>query len=206
MIRRIRPANQIAGALAVVLALPPCLTACSSTSTSVIDSHVDESFRGRTLSHVLVIGLAEQDENEVRFETSFGQQLRDRGIASTARNEVMGLQTEVTRDSVVAAIEGTAIESVLVARLISRQEVDVSTAVRTEFGGSFEIYLERTANPLQQPVEAPVFFIETVLFDRTSEQRMWSVETSTFDPRSIQEILDGLTTAILDDLQAQGFI
>jgi hypothetical protein len=124
--------------LPLLLALALCaLGACAGTSHTTTSAKTTQKF-----SNVLVIVIAGDYETRAQFERALVSQIRQIGSAASTYHSVVGGNSPVTREDVIATIEQHDFDAVLAVRRIdsnidmeinrSRTEIDA-----TPIGGRF---------------------------------------------------------------------
>ncbi len=75
--------------LIVVAFVGMLLNACASTKLT--QTWVDKSSKGKTVSNVLVIGIANEESNRRLFESTFVQKLKAVGVEAVSSADVIPL-------------------------------------------------------------------------------------------------------------------
>ena len=127
----------------------------------------------------------------------------------------MGEEQAIDRESVVAAVRASGATAVLVTRV-----VDIETKTEVEQGQPQAEARRRSDVPLadffrydyaESPDAMTVttvrnVILQTDVYDATSEKKVWSVESTSFDKQTAYGVIDGVAHAISAELERDGLI
>jgi len=204
------------GVVASLLAL--ALTACPA-STKLSSVWVNDEVSDYHISDALVVGYgARTDEGRIAFEDRIAQALADHGVTVTTSHELLGLDTELTRDAVEAALSeaGLAPDSVVLGRLIGIEERRTYTPPAGAAPGSarYASLYDVTARDWGASgvpgyyTSQEVVVVETTLWKLGGEdpELVWEGETESFDPEQLQDLVDDLADIIIGQFEDNGYI
>jgi hypothetical protein len=153
------------------------LAACAPIKT--IDVWKEESYT-RPLQKVLIVAVAEKDIIRKQFENVLADQLSKRTVEAIPSNKVMPQNdAKLNREAVIAKVKELGIESVLVARSISKKEITnheyskdmniggIAANKEGWFGYGF-------GYKSQQEYDSDYFTVSTRLYNVSSEKPIWS--------------------------------
>ena len=198
-----------------ILALAFSLTLLwSCTSTKITSVWMDSNKAGTAFNDILVIGIADEEHNRRLFEEQFVNQLKAAGIESEVSYTVLPQGTDINRETVTAAIEGKAIDAVIVTHLVGVEEETVyrpSMDYRPAYGyyNGLYSYYPHVHTYVHQPgyyTTHEIVKLETNLYEVASEELVWSAQSQSFAPESAKEVIDELVSLVIKDLQEKGLI
>ena len=201
-----------------------CVTAvllASCANTKISQSWVEPSNK-KTYKDLLVIGIAESEQNRRAYESHFIEELRGRGIEAEASYKLIKSNEKIDRDTVTKAIEGLGMDGVIVTHLVA---VDEETIYRPTTGygyggyggmgygggyyGGMYSYYPHVNSYVHNPgyyTTHETYTLETTLYDIKSEELVWSARSRTFSPESVQEVIVDLTKLLIKDLEEKDLI
>lgn len=185
------------------------LTACANTS--LIDSWQDES-NAHQYQHLLIIGISDSQQTRRIYEKYFVAELKKTGIAATPSYQLINSKQKINRETVVRAIEESSlpIDAVLVSYLVlADTEVrHTDSPMNLGYSGLTEnnqISDTIVSNRGQSRTEE-VFVLKSDLYDVQSKSMVWSAQTKTVGPESVDEVVTDVTGLLIDELQSDNLI
>jgi hypothetical protein len=205
--------NKRIGKAAGMLITAIFLTACANTKIS--QSWVEPGNK-RSYDDILIIGIAQSEQNRRAYESHFVESLRAVGTEAEASYKLIKSNEQIDRDTVKKAIAGMDITAVLVTHMVA---VDEETIYRPTmdympmYGGGYYGGLYSYYPHVNSYVSRPGYYtthetytLETNLYDVESEELVWSARSRTFSPESVQEVIVDLTKLLIDDLQEKNLL
>jgi len=188
----------------IILMLITVATSCSSIKT--VSVWKDEGSNQR-LRKVLVIAVAEQDFMRNHFENVLSENLASRGSEATPSNKVFPQSEKLDRKAIEAKVRELGIESVLVARVVSKEEASrlnpggVYIVPTDYYSGWYGFYSGSFAFvPVPgSAYDAEFFTIVTNIYDVTSEKLIWSYLSKV----KVEESRQGAINPFIDALMKQ---
>ncbi len=190
------------------------LASCASGPRTVASADVPE-YSGPGVSKILVIGVADNYESRTRYERKLASDLRYAGAQATAYYVLSGGDKPIIRDAIEKAAADEGFDAVLISRVTNR---DSAAQMKTGPAGAkstrrdadkpldlFRYDYEELNEPDILDVNVNIT-IRSELFGLPSGNKLWSVETSLTDVKSLSEIIDSTSTAVVDRLQSDGLI
>jgi hypothetical protein len=206
--------NWISRIALLVCTVVVVIAGCASADR-VVRLYEDPSFDRGPLANVLVVGVHENATLRRRFESNVAERFRATSTGAVPSLNLMRAADAISHERLVAIVQRERFDAVLVSRL-----VDVQTRVETREGRTTAVAQRRDNIPLadffrydyveyQDPME--VTTVRTVvlvsdLYDVATEQRVWSAETTSFEKTRVDEIIDGIATAVTGALRRDGFV
>ncbi len=200
-----------------------CLTSillASCANTKISQSWVEPDNK-KSYGDLLIIGIAESEQNRRAYESHFVDDLRAMGIEAEASYKLIKSNEKIDRDTVAKAIDGLNIDGVIVTHLVA---VDEETVYRPStgsmyggygvgYGGGYYGGLYSYYPHVNSYVNNPGYYtthetytLETNLYDVESEELVWSARSRSFAPESVQEVIVDLTNLLIQDLKDKNLI
>lgn len=195
------------------------LTACANTKIS--QSWVEPDNK-KSYNDLLIIGIAESEQNRRAYESYFVEQLGTINIEAEASYKLIKSNEKIDRDTIAKAIKGLDIDGVLVTHLVA---VDEETVYRPStgymYGGGYGVgygggyygglysYYPHVNSYVNDPgyyTTHETYTLETNLYDVESEELVWSARSRSFSPESVQEVVVDLTKLLIQDLEEKNLI
>lgn len=198
----------------LLLALLIFVSAC--TNTKISQSWVEPDNK-KSYNNLLIIGIAESEQNRRAYESHFVEELKTDKIGAEASYRLISSKEKIDRNTVAKAIEGLNIDGVIVTHMVA---VDEETIYRPAtgylYGGGYGVgygggyygglysYYPHVNTYVNQPgyyTTHETYTIETNLYDVESEELVWSARSRTFSPASVDEVIVDLTKLLINDLK-----
>ena len=167
--------------LPLVAFLVALLTGCAApTSTGADVGSSDAAF-----GNFLVVGVAGNYDSRAQFERMVVSGLRAEGASAQPYHVVVGGNTPLTREAVLAAIDEHGFDAVVVTRVLDaesdltvRSTVTGTKVTRKEggFANLFRYDYEQIDDPLSLTIGMKLTFV-TELYSSASQSMVWSTET-----------------------------
>jgi len=185
------------------------LGGCASTKIS--QSWVEPN-NTKTYDNLLIVGVAESEQNRRAWESYFVESLKEKHIDAEASYRLLG-NKKINRENVSEAIKGTGIQGVIVTSLVSVDEETIyrpSVSYYPTYGAGYYGGLYSYYPHVQTYVNSPGYYsthetyvLETNLYDVDSEELVWSARSRSFSPESVDEVIVDLTKLLIKDLEAK---
>jgi hypothetical protein len=168
---------------------------------------------GVPFQKIFVIGVGENEASRRLFENRFAAALSAGVEASSPSYRLLPSSQRLTEDQVRDAIEGDGFDAVVVSRLLGVEKETTYIPPRTyvvprAYHGYYSYY-ETSWDVVHQPgytETRTIVLIETNLYDVGSGSLVWSGQSETFDPSSVEDIIDSVTQAVAKRLREEGLI
>jgi len=191
----------------ITLLLTGIMVSCASTN--VIDSWKEDDL-ARTYNHLMIIGVSDSQQTRQIFEKHFVASLKENNIVATPSYKLINSKQEVNRETVVRAIDGTDIDAVLVTYLVSA-DVEIksrNSPLNVNYSEGIvnnKISATIISNRGQSKSEE-VVVLKNDLYDKKSRSLVWSVQTKSTGPESIDQVVKDVTSLIIDELLSDQLI
>lgn len=182
------------------------LAGCSKKPI-VTDFWIDEAYDGQQYGTILVIGAAEKITFRNLFEGELVRQLKRQGINAIPSYEILPYNNMLTRETVISAIEKSAIDSVLITSLVDRGKKTVYYSLD---GGNPYVYYSGIYKTISGPgntasYDIDILYLKTNLYDARSEKLIWSM-TSESEYRYNINSLNSAISLVINKLRQDGLI
>ena len=183
-----------------------CTVISSCATTKITESWVDPDLK-QSYKRPLIIGISDSQQTRRVYENHFVAELKKKNITATASHTLISSKQKLNRETVVNAIQGRDIDSVLVTYLVS---ADAETKLRDSpltgtYSGDSENNM-MSATLITSPgrySEADIIVLKNDFYDTKSETIVFSAQTKTVAAESIDAIIKEVTrlliTALFDE-------
>jgi hypothetical protein len=147
------------------------------------------------------------------FEDVFTEKFKKKGIDAVPSYSVILIGKDLNKDSVLSEAERLGMNTILVTQLLGVKEEYVhyepldydpyrgKTAFQRHFAGSSKYAHSPVSYTKMESVR-----LQTTLYQRETEELIWTSVTETFRPESVKEVIDSLSSAIMKSLRANKLV
>jgi hypothetical protein len=190
----------IAGALLMI----------SCTTTEITQKKMDESFKGKPVSDILVIAITGNEHTRQIFEKQFVAHLNSVGVEAISSAEMiqMPADLELKKETILEAVQHHHNDAVIITHLIGKEEKDIYTrgdAARRGFYGFYSSRYTYTHEPGYASTDTTVR-LETNLYDVETEKLIWSGQSKTMSHDAREQIIDDVIQTVVASLQKEALI
>lgn len=182
----------------------------SCGGTWLTHSEVDEAYKGKPVSDILVIAITGNEDARRSFEQRYVSQLEAIGVEAISSEKAipMPADLELKKEVVLKAIEQSEIDAVLITNLLGVGEEEVYTRGRRSYGNyyGFYRYHYNYAHDPGYSSSRTTLLLETNLFDVKTEKLIWSGQSETWSKDSKDQIVDDVIRVVIKDLQKNNLI
>ena len=180
------------------------LNGCASTK--ITETSVDKSFKGKTVSNVLIIGVASDKTNRLLFEKTFVQQLNAVGVKAVSSAAVIPIPADqkLEKEMLVEAINKFKNDAVLVTYIAGMdKKTSYKPAVYSVSPGYYGYYRYYYAHQIKpSSVSSHMkLCLETKLYDVETEKLMWSGLSETWETESVKKLIEGVIKVAVKEMQ-----
>jgi hypothetical protein len=192
------------------------ISACG-TSTSIIASYKAPGVTQVAYKKLFVSSLTGNAAVKQDVENELSRYLGTKGITTVKSMDVFPPNfhesgNDKNKDTVLARIRATNCDGILTIALINKETqtsyVQGSGPVGPYYG-SFGLYYGYGYGSFYSPgyyQTDKIYYIQTNLYDAQSEKLIWSAQSKTYNPSSIDDFLKGYETAITDQVIKDGLV
>jgi hypothetical protein len=208
------------GYLNLVLGAALFISACGS-STSIVGSYKAPGVTQVAFKKLFVSALTGNTAAKQTVETGMSQYLSTKGIASVKSIDVFppdfhSSGNDKDKDAVLKTIRDKNCDGILTIALVNKETethyvpgTGVYPAPGFGYYGSFGAYWAYGYNSFYQPgyyENTKVYYIETNLYDAATEKLVWSAQSKTYDPSSLDDFLKGYEKAMAEQVVKDGLV
>jgi len=188
------------------------LIAGCAGGTRLTPTSMDETYRGKPVSNILVIGVTFKEKEEVRrsFEDRFVAQLKAAGVEAIASGDAISIPGDLMlkKDAILQAVNKFNNDAVIITHLIGKEEKEVYSRSNRGPSGYYSYYgwaYGHSHSPDHFSANTTVR-LATNLYDVKTEKRIWSAESETLKAGSVDQVIDDVIKLVIDDLQINGLL
>ena len=208
--------------LVVFLVALSAAGACKTTATNFSQSYRNPGYEETVFKKMLVIGVSQDQDSRQAFEDALASAITKEGGTAQASIEVLPHDEQLTEDQLHAAIDAGGFDAVVLTRLLSVDKSQEYTPPkkynnpRTRYyaaspgwgygyGGFYGFYGTTFAE-----VHEPGYFetsttlkLETNLYSVATNELVWTGQSETIDPESIDDARSSVTSAVAKKLKEE---
>ncbi|HET6416906.1 MAG TPA: hypothetical protein VFG22_11470 [Polyangiales bacterium] len=201
------------------------LVACKTTDTKFSQSYRNPGYEETSFKKVMVIGVAQDQKARQAFEDALVSAIAKEGGTAQASIAVLPNEEQISEDQLHAAIDAGGFDAVLITRVLSVDKSQQYTPPKKYnnpqtryypgslgwghgYGGYYGFYGTTFAE-----VHEPGYFetsttlrLETNLYSVATNELVWTGQSATIDPQSIDDARSSMTQAVAKKLKEERFI
>jgi len=189
--------------LIVVVFSGVMLNACAQ-STKLTQTWVDEGYRGRAVSDILVIGVTHEESTRRSFESKFVKQLKAVGVEAVSSADVIAIPADqkLEKEVILDAVNRFENDAVLVTHLVGVDTKEIYHPPQPGLGyyGRYGSAWGYSHDPGYFSLNTYVR-LETNLYNVQSEKLMWSGQSQTWNADSNKQIINEVIEIVIKDMQ-----
>ena len=203
-----------------LVALLFAISLSSCANTKFTKQWVSEEFDHQPYDDILVLVVADKMGNRQDAENYIVEKLGEAGIDAMPSFDILPKTKTIDAESVDAAIDGLQLDAVIVmfATGITEEEYYVPARRFGVYAGygydhmhynSFYSYYPHAFNYVYIPGYDNTHYVvtlETSLFDLNSGEMIWSGQSNTFAPESVDDVIHNITVLMIRELNKKGII
>lgn len=202
------------------------VSACKTTATNFSQTYRNPGYEETAFKRVLVVGVVQDAPGRKAFEGALAAAIAEEGGSATPSYAVLPDDEKLSEDDLHAVIEREGIDGVLVTRLLSVDKETQSYIPPEQYnnpqtryypggwgygygyGGYYGFYGTTYA-----AVHEPGYFetsttlkLESNLYSVATNELVWTGQSKTIDPDSIEDARASVTAAVAKKLKAEQLI
>jgi len=202
--------RKLASMLSLVLVT---LTLAACQTTSLQSAWFDPNFTGGPMHRIAVVAVGLNFANRRVIEDVFAQRLRDAGVDGAAGWTVIPDEAREAQEPFNRALTSSGAQGLVRIRLLGIDtRTQVSTTMVATTGpmwgpgwGSTSMW-GTTMVPVTQVSQDNLAIVETTLYEVATGRPVWSGNTQTLNPSTVQREARGFADVIIGQLRARGLI
>ena len=173
----------------------------SCAGTELTQKQVDDAYKGKPVSDILVIAITGNEHSRRSFEKKFVAQLKSVGVNAISSEEAipMPADLELEKETILNAVNQYGNDAVIITHLIGKEEEDFYTRDPSMHRGFFGFYRSRRRSPGYSSTSTTVR-LETNLYDVKTEKLIWSAKSKTLSDDSNNQIMNDVIKAVINNL------
>jgi hypothetical protein len=191
-----------------LLSLTFLVVACAGTE--ITQKPVEDAYRGKPASDILVIAITGNEHNRRIFERRFVAQLKSIGVDAIASEKALPMpgDLELTKEMILEAVHQYENDAVIITHLIGKDEKDTYTRADIDRHRFFGFYRSRyrSAHSPGYSSTSTTVRLETNLYDVETEKRMWSGQSKTWSAEATSQIINDVIKSVVNSLQKNKLI
>lgn len=181
-----------------------CVLLVSCSGTTLMGSWVDDNVK--SYNHPMIIGISDSQQNRQIYEKYFVAELKKHNISATPSYKLISSKEKMNRETVLAALASSdiPIDSVLVTYLVSA-DAEVNFRESPLSGGYSDsadtIQMSATIISTRgRTSSTEIFVLKNDLYDAESREIVWSAQTKTVAPESIDAVVQDVVEMLVDEM------
>jgi PBP1b-binding outer membrane lipoprotein LpoB len=175
----------------------------SCAGTEVTQKQVDDAYKEKPVSDILVIAITGNEHNRRSFEKKFVAHLKSVGIEAVASEESIPMppDLDLKKETILNAVNQYKNDAVIITQLIGKEARDVYNR-----GGVTRMgYFSYSRNPGYSSTSTTVR-LETNLYDAKTGKLIWSGVSKTLSKDSTDRIMNDVIKAVITQLKQNKLI
>jgi len=196
------------------------LTACG-TSTSITGSYKDSAAPKEGYKKIFIVAITDRASVRQTVENNIATLVASRGATSVKSSDALPpnfRSGDATKDKelLMSKIKETNCDGIITIALINQEHETryvPGTASYYPMGvgyyGGFGAYYAYGYNNFYSPgyyTDDKIYYLEANLYDTKSEKMIWSAQSKTYNPTSIDDFLQGYSKALSDQMTKDGIM
>ena len=179
----------------------------SCTGTEITQNQIDDAYKGKPVSDILVIAITGNEHNRRVFEKKFVAQLKSVGVDAVSSEEAipMPANLELKKEMILNAVNQYENDAVIITHLLGKEEKDVYTRGGATHRGFYGFYHSRHSSSGYSSTSTTVR-LETNLYDVKTEKLIWSGKSKTLSKDSKDQIINDVIKAVINNLHKNKLI
>jgi hypothetical protein len=176
----------------------------SCYGTELSQKQVNETYKGKPVSNILLIAITGNEDSRRSFEQNFVAQLKSAGVeAISSENAIpMPADLELKKETIINAVNQFKNDAVIITHLIDKEEKDTFTRGGAGYYDFYRsIYTGSYARDPGYSSTSKTVLLETNLYDVKTEKLIWSVKSKTISKDSKDQIINDVIQAVINNLQ-----
>jgi hypothetical protein len=177
----------------------------SCAGTELVHTQINEEFKGKPVSDILVIAITGNEHNRRVFERKFVEQLKLVGVEAISSKDAISMPADLKlkKETILNAVNKFENDAVIITHLIDKEEKEVHTRGVETARGFYGFYLmgHNYAYDPGYSSTRKTLQLETNLYDVKTEKLIWSGRSKTLSRDPKNQIIYDLIKVVINDLQ-----
>jgi hypothetical protein len=181
------------------------IISCAGTETELTQNQVNEAYKGKPVSNILVIAITGNEDSRRSFEQKFVAQLKSAGVEAISSEDSIPMPPDLklTKEMILNAVNQFKNDAVIITHLVDKEEKEAFTRGGRVYTGYYGFYNSRFsyANDPGYSSTSKTVRLETNLYDVKTEKLIWSGQSKTLSKDSKYQIINDVIKVVINDLQ-----
>ena len=177
----------------------------SCAGTELTHKHVNEAYKGKPVSDILVIAITGNEDSRRSFEREFVAQLKSAGVEAISSEDAIPMPADLKmkKEMILNAVNQFENDAVIITHLIDKGKKEVYTRGGSAHRSFYGFYHSRysDAHSSGYSSTSKTVRLETNLYDIKTEKLIWSVQSKTWSKDSKYRIINDVIKVVINDLQ-----
>jgi hypothetical protein len=182
----------------------------SCAGTKLTHKQVNEAYKGKPVSDILVIAITGNEDSRRSFERKFVAQLKSAGVEAISSEDAISMPADLKlkKETISNAVNQFENDAVIITHLIDKEEKEVYTRGGQAHRGYYGFYHSRFsyARDPGYSKTSKTLRLETNLYDVKTEKLIWSGQSKTWSKDSKYQIINDVIKVVINDLQKNKLI
>jgi len=175
----------------------------SCTGTDLTETQVDDAYKGKPVSDILIIAVTGNEHNRRSYERKFVANLKSVGVEAVASEKSISMpgDLKIKKETILSAVDQYKNDAVIITQLVGKETKDVyQRGGVTRYG-----YFGYTRNPGYSNTTKKVR-LETNLYDAKTGELIWSGISKTLSKDSTDRIMNDVIKTVIANLKKNKLI
>jgi len=179
----------------------------SCAGTELTHRQVNETYKGKPVSNILVIAITGNEDSRRSFERKFVSQLKAAGVEAISSEEAIPMppDLEMKKEAIINAVNQFKNDAVIITHLTGKEEKETFTrggeADRGYYGSYHSRYKGSYARDPGYSSTSKTIRLETNLYDVKTEKLIWSGQSKTISKDSKDQVINDVIKVVINDLE-----
>ena len=182
----------------------------SCAGTELTHTQVDEVYKGKPVSDILVIAITGNEDTRRSYEREFVAQLGSAGVEAISSEDAIPMPADLKmkKEMILNAVKQFGNDAVIITHLIDKEEKEVYTRGGQVDRGYYGYYHRRFsyARDPSYSSTSKTLRLNTNLYDVKTEKLIWSGQSKTLSKDSKYQIINDVIKVVINDLQKNKLI
>jgi len=177
----------------------------SCAGTKLTHKQVNEAYKGKPVSDILVIAITGNEDSRRSFERKFVAHLKSAGVEAISSKDAIPMPSDLKmkKETILNAVNQFKNDAVIITNLIDKEEKEVYVRGGGANRGYYSFYNSRYTYSYapSHSGTSKTLLLETNLYDVKTEKLIWSGKSKTWGKDSKDRIINDVIKVVIDDLQ-----
>ncbi len=175
----------------------------SCAGTDLTEGQVNDTYKGKPVSDILVIAVTGNEHNRRSYERKFVAQLTSVGVDAVASEKSIPMpgDLKLKTETIFNAVDQYKNDAVIITQLVGKDTKDIYQRGGVTRRG----YFGYTRNPGYSSTTTKLH-LETNLYNAKTGERIWSGKSKTLSKDSPDRIMNEVIKAVITNLQKNKLI